>query len=490
MSVYLFLKRYIFLIVLILIFLPLFFYRLDYNTLSSWDEGWYGSIARNIIKTGDIFRLSWNEKPYFDHPPMGFWLMALSYKLFGINEFSTRLPSAFLGLLTIILIYKTAIEFFGKRIIGFVAAFILGTSVWYLIRVRSGNLESILVFFYILTVYLSIKSSKNFFWFPLTMIAFGGLVLSKTLVGVSAVLLIGFLNFHQFFKKKNLLLFFLGVILFIGVVFPWYKINMEAYPDFVQHHFFNIGMRDKTFSSYFNILPEKPLFYLHMGIRKWYYLWLVAVFYLIFSLKFLKKKFFFFLFWNFIVLYPFLTSEKTELWHLIPVYLPISFIIAVGFYEGINNLFKLCDYLYFVKKRFNCLFQIICHKKEIKIVSLYLLFFLLIAGIQIKTFLPEVFPQSKYIPDDVDIAKRAGKYTGRIFLDDDFLPLAIFYSGKNLIQLSYYPSDRNTLVELFKSDEKDFIVITRYWAVDNLKKENIPYKLLEKNNSFSIISRP
>src|SRR5690242_12398454 len=90
---------------LLIFFSFFFFYRLDYNTLASWDEAWYGSIAREIVRTGDFIKMMWNGQPYFDHPPMGFWLMSISYKIFGINEFSTRFPSAVLGLGAVVLIY-------------------------------------------------------------------------------------------------------------------------------------------------------------------------------------------------------------------------------------------------------------------------------------------------------------------------------------------------------------------------------------------------
>src|SRR3990167_2469683 len=193
-------------IFLTILFGLIFFYRLDYNTLASWDEAWYGSIAREMARSGDFIRMMWNGKPYFDHPPMGFWLMAISYKLFGINEFSTRFPSTLLGLLSILLIYKTAIELYGKKVIGVAAALIMGTSVWYVIRVRSGNLDSIFILFNILTVFLSVKSANNFKFFPLVMLALAGLVLTKTLVWVSAVILIIWLNFGQLLKlKKNFL---------------------------------------------------------------------------------------------------------------------------------------------------------------------------------------------------------------------------------------------------------------------------------------------
>ncbi|KKQ01978.1 MAG: hypothetical protein US11_C0002G0037 [Candidatus Roizmanbacteria bacterium GW2011_GWA2_36_23] len=474
-----FLKNNLLIILLIILFSFLFVYRFDWNTLVSWDEAWYGSIAREMLKTGDWMRMIWNSKPYYDHPPMGFWLIVISYKLFGISEFSTRLPSVVLSLLTIILVYKTGLELFGKKIIGFIAALVMGTSVWYLIRVRSGNLDAVFIFFYILTIYLALRSSKQFAWFPLTMAAFGGLILSKTLVGFSAGILIVFLNFNQFFKLRNILWFLLGVAAIVSVAFPWYYIHIKNNPLFVQEHFLIIGTRNKSIASYFQINAALPLFYLHMGVRKWYYLWIAGITSLLVTLRFFKKNVFFLFLWNFVILYPFLTSDKSQIWHLIPVYLPMSVIIGAGGYYGVE------------------LMKSIILKLKIKIISqfnmllmpIFLILVFLIALQQIKIFYPEVYPNSKYTPDDVDISKRAGKYKQPIYLDDDFLPIAVFYSNKPIITVISLPDEKRSMLKFFQSDAKDFVMITRNWAVDSLKLGDIPYKILEKNNSFSIVSR-
>lgn len=494
-----------FLICLIFLFLFLFFFKLDYKTLENFDEAWYGSIATEIVKTNDFFNLKFAGQPYYDHPPMGFWLIALSYKVFGINEFSTRFPSALLGLFSIILIYLTAIQLTKNKFIGFGAALILGTSVWYLIRARSGNLDSIFVFFSIATVFFSIKSSKNFLWFPLAMISYGGLIMSKTLVGVIMSCAIIYFNFFQLFKLKNLLLLIIGLFCFYILVIPWYSVQFKTNPNFYQYHFINIGMRNKTGFSLVDFSPTQPLFYLHMGIRKWYYLWIVSIFTLFIRIiyesilglyKSINKKgivnklktliegiksnqyitsYFFVLLWNGIVLFPYLMAKETQIWHLIPVYLPISIITSIGLFE--------ISALIFNKKIFN----------RFIVSGVFLLGVIILTIIQIRNFSNEVYEKSKYVNDQADISKRLTKYNQPIYLDDDFYPVATFYSRKPVIWLigssNHLLDNQKNLVGFFKSDIKDFVIVTRYWAVANLDAENIPYKILEKNNSFSIVTK-
>ena len=463
------------LLILIPLFTFLIFYRINWLTLANWDEAWYGGIAQSILKSQDWLKMSWNGNPFYFHPPLGIWMIAISYKIFGISEFSTRLPSAIMGLGSIILIYLSTKNLFQKKEIGFVASLILGTSVWYLIRMRSGDLDSTLIFFYLLTLYCSIKSSKKFIWFLGTMIAFGALLLSKTLVGVSAIIPIVLLNYKSIINiKKNYKILIGGVVGLLIVVLPWYLTQIITYPSFIREHFVNVGLRGKDLGSYFHLELTLPLFYLHMGVRKWYYLWIASIGLIFISWKFIKQEFFTLLSWNIVILYPFLTTNQTHIWHLIPVYIPIAIITSAGIYYGglkLLELLKLKDKL----------------KNIINIT--YVLFFLCLSMIQIKNFYKEVYPSSMFTPDDVDISQKVAKYNRPIFLDDSFKPVAIFYSGHNVIWMMDLPEEKRTAQGLFNSDEKDFVMITRNNIVDELKKTGTELKVLEKNKYLSIISR-
>lgn len=473
-----FFKKYFFHLFLILISSFIFFYHLDYTTLVSFDEAWYGAIARNIVKNNEWLKLSFNGKPYYDHPPMGFWLMAISYKVIGVNEFSTRFPSALLGVFSSILILEIGRILLKNKLIGFTASLIMLTSVWYVLRVRSGNLDGFLVFFNALTVFLILKSKQNFKYFPLLGLSAAALLLTKTLIGLPVFILILFYLYKEIINfKKNWFILMLGIFLFALLFIPWYLVQMTTYPNFFEFHFLKIGMRNKSLQSFLNLYLEKPFFYLHMGVRKWYYPWLLSIFFILITKTLFKKEGFFLIFWNFLVLYPFLTSEKTELWHLIPTYLPMALIISYGFFVFLNSLFTK---IYLLKQL-----------RIKKLLSLFFItLFLLLSLIQFKNYYYEVFPQNKYIPDDVEISKRLNKYKKKIFLDDDFFPVAVFYSDKEIIPLFTLAEDKNTLVKLFHSHEKNFIVVTRNWTVNNLAVKKIPYRILEKNNSFSIVGRP
>lgn len=492
-------KKNVFLIILLVLFGFIFLFRLDYKPLESWDEAWYAAIAKDIAKTGNFMDTTYNKKPYYDHPPVGFILMATSYKIFGINEFSTRFPSAVLGLLSILLIYGIALALFRKREIAFVSALILGSSVWYVIRARSGNLDSSFLFFYLLTVYLSLKSSQNFRWFPVVGLSFGLLIMTKTLAGVSVLALIILLNLKQLFsKKENLGWLILGSVIFYVIVFPWYNLHELRYSDFLNYQIKHIGQRDRT---NFLMLPSnanQTLFYLHMGVRKWYKLWqigLVSAILLFICQIYLyikgnkkakqvnKRKAFSYLFifiWTGIVLYPFLSSSQTEIWHLIPVYPPVAILTASVLYHIGEAVVHFVD----SKSDFG-------KNTLIKSYSvIFITLFLLLAVIQIRNFWNEVYAKTKYSNDEAEISKRLSKYEQKIYVDGDYLPIAVFYSGRRIESLVLESDDVGTFTKLFEIDNGKVIGVTRNWVFDDLRKKNFNFKLLEKNNSYSIVTSP
>jgi 4-amino-4-deoxy-L-arabinose transferase-like glycosyltransferase len=63
-------------------------------------EARYGEISRKMAELNDWIT-PWFDSgvPYWGKPPLAFWVTALSFKLFGVNEFSARLPHLAISLL-------------------------------------------------------------------------------------------------------------------------------------------------------------------------------------------------------------------------------------------------------------------------------------------------------------------------------------------------------------------------------------------------------
>jgi len=66
--------------------------------LFDWDELNFAEISREMIVTGDYLNVRVNYQPFYEKPPLFFWLQVISMKIFGVNEFAARFPNALVGI--------------------------------------------------------------------------------------------------------------------------------------------------------------------------------------------------------------------------------------------------------------------------------------------------------------------------------------------------------------------------------------------------------
>jgi 4-amino-4-deoxy-L-arabinose transferase-like glycosyltransferase len=79
------------------------------------DEPRCALIARHMIQSGDYLAPQLLGEPYFDKPPLFFWMLVASIKTFGENEWALRLPPALIAAVTVVLTGLLAGQLFGRR---------------------------------------------------------------------------------------------------------------------------------------------------------------------------------------------------------------------------------------------------------------------------------------------------------------------------------------------------------------------------------------
>jgi len=483
-----FLRKYkndIFIILFFMIFLPLFFYNLGGTNLVDFDEAWYAEIARNILKYKQPILLFFNGLPYIDHPPLGFILIAISFLIFGINEFAARFPSALLAFLSVILLYFTGKNLF-NRTIGIGAGLMLLSSVWFIFRSRSGNLDTIFLFFYLLTFYsvLKLKNSKN--WIYLVALAFSFSLLTKSMIGISVIAPIIFLwliNRTNIPARKIVQ----AVLLFFLILSPWLIINYlnSGFSYFI--NIFNIGFRsgNRIMPNIFDIGSSLTFKYLHFGIREWFYPGIIA---LIGSLAFLFKKpvLIVLYVWFLILIFGFFTNSKTEIWHLIPLFPIIGLFISFFLYQIIYyslNFISTFSFIYSKKLSY------LVHNNLTTTVSLIVVCLLFILSLkQIYEFRNEINLFGKYISDLVYTSSAAKGLPEKLYLDNEsFLPGSVFYSQKRVYNVKYENPPKNSLKGIVAYGQKPFLLLTEQWRLnlDNVDKSK--YKLLAEHQGYVLI---
>jgi 4-amino-4-deoxy-L-arabinose transferase-like glycosyltransferase len=115
---------------LILITLPLLLLNGDQQSLLAHDEGYYAVQARWIWETGDWLTPQWWGKPIYDRTIGIQWLIALSYHLFGLNEFSARLPSTIACIASVLLTYEIGKILFNQKIAWLGAVILMLMGLW------------------------------------------------------------------------------------------------------------------------------------------------------------------------------------------------------------------------------------------------------------------------------------------------------------------------------------------------------------------------
>jgi 4-amino-4-deoxy-L-arabinose transferase-like glycosyltransferase len=85
-------------------------------------------IARNMLTTGDYVTARVDGISYLEKPPLIYWMIAGSYKIFGVHDWASRLP---VSLFCIGLVLLTALfgEWAFERKIGFYAGLVMATCV-------------------------------------------------------------------------------------------------------------------------------------------------------------------------------------------------------------------------------------------------------------------------------------------------------------------------------------------------------------------------
>ena len=92
----------------ILLFVPF----LGTTHLFDWDEINFAEASREMLVTHNYAIPQIGFEPFWEKPPLFFWLQVVCMKAFGVNEVAARLPNAICGVLTLLLLYRL-----GKKIV-------------------------------------------------------------------------------------------------------------------------------------------------------------------------------------------------------------------------------------------------------------------------------------------------------------------------------------------------------------------------------------
>ena len=146
-------------LVLLAISLP---YFINLGKSSIWDanEAFYAETPREMLVTGDYLAPQFNFQPRAQKPPLTYWMVLASYKVFGVSEFSVRLPSALAAAGTILFSYGTARMLFNPRA-ALMAALVIAATPRIFILARRLPIDVLLLFFLSGTLFFLVRSVQQ-----------------------------------------------------------------------------------------------------------------------------------------------------------------------------------------------------------------------------------------------------------------------------------------------------------------------------------------
>jgi len=265
---------------LLLLTLGTFFILLGSRSLNEPDEGRYADIAREMIETGDWLVPHFWYVPHFDKPPMTYWLVASSMKLFGQNEWAVRLPLALAGLSGVLVAWFLAKSLGGRRVAVW-AVLILQSCLLYFAMSRMLTTDIFLTQFNAWAIYFLWRSwlclrepqtPQKYFWrwhlvgwlaITLAFLTKGPVALAIPLVAFLLLLVMRW----KTFPRKGILFggMLVGLVLCLALAAPWFLAANARVPGTLNYMVFHqaaghvlgttIHTRQGFPGYYFVILP-------------------------------------------------------------------------------------------------------------------------------------------------------------------------------------------------------------------------------------------
>ena len=198
-------------------------------------------IARNMLITGDWVTARLDGEAYLEKPPLIYWLMAGSYKIFGVHDWAARLPIALFCIGLCLLTAAFGVWAFGRRA-GLYAGLCIGTCVGLYLFTRVLIPDVILAFTITLAMWALLRvtdeaETRPGLWAFLLASSLGVGLLLKSLIGVLFPIAAGVIYLFltkQLFERRTWkrLHPFSGLLVILLIAVPWHVLATLRNPPY------------------------------------------------------------------------------------------------------------------------------------------------------------------------------------------------------------------------------------------------------------------
>ena len=207
--------------------------------LRDWDEGYYATVSQDMFNRQAWFFPTYQGQPFWLKPPLLLWLIHLSYQVGGVNEFSSRFPSAVITALGVPLVYLVGQALFKHRLTAFFSATVYLTLLPVVRLGRLAMLDGMINTFLLLSLWGLLQGLTQPVWLILVGLGLGLIALSKGVLAIAFLgLLLGFILWDRQYQVLRSPWWWLGLGLGFLPVIGWYGLQIQQYgAEFIRVHF-------------------------------------------------------------------------------------------------------------------------------------------------------------------------------------------------------------------------------------------------------------
>lgn len=216
-----------------------FFFNLGGRTLENQDNMRFAEVSREILETGDRVMMHLGGDIYVDKPPLHFWNTSLSYRLFGVDTFAARFPSALFALIGFlgVLLFCFSVDRENPKT-GIYAALFLVSNYGYAYYARTVRLDmeySVLFSLSLISFYMgyeSVKRKSIIIFYLLFWLFMGMAFLVKGPVAfIPLLIVLIYLLIRRDRERLRFSIFASTALALIVTIIPW-PILLYLHPDF------------------------------------------------------------------------------------------------------------------------------------------------------------------------------------------------------------------------------------------------------------------
>lgn len=211
------------------------FFQLGTRGLNEPDEGRYAEVGREMAASGDWLVPRFNGIEHLSKPPVTYWLIALSIKVFGVNEWAARLPAA-LGALATALAVALMVTRAGGEEAGLWAAVVLLSCAQFFLVARLITTDMMVTCFAAWSVWAlwrwydsSDRSFGKIMWFYI-FLGLGMMTKGPPAV-IPPLLAVAGLCWRNRDLKLRQLCWGRGLLIFLAIGLPWYVVLALRQPE-------------------------------------------------------------------------------------------------------------------------------------------------------------------------------------------------------------------------------------------------------------------